>query len=85
MSTRLVTVDRDTPMFLPPDLREWLPKDHRVHFILDAVAALDLQGFHLNTRGTGSEQVPPAMMLTLLIYCYATGRIAPMTRIRKRT
>jgi len=26
-----------------------------------------------NTRGTGSEQYPPGMMLSLLIYCYAVG------------
>jgi len=30
--------------------------------------------FQVNDRGTGSEQYPPAMMLALLIYCYATGR-----------
>lgn len=75
MSTRLVTVDRDTPMLLPPDLRDWLPQGHLVHFIVDAVAALPLQGFQVNVRGTGSEQYPPAMMLSLLIYCYATGRM----------
>jgi transposase len=75
MSTRLVMVDRDTPMLLPPDLRDWLPEGHLVHFIVDAVAALPLQGFQVNVRGTGSEQYPPAMMLSLLIYCYATGRM----------
>ena len=75
MSTRLVMVDRETPMLLPPDLRDWLPEGHLVHFIVDAVAALPLQGFHVNVRGTGSEQYPPAMMLSLLIYCYATGRM----------
>jgi Transposase DDE domain/Transposase domain (DUF772) len=35
--------------------------------------------FHVNARGTGSEQYPPAMMLTLLIYCYATGRFGSRT------
>lgn len=68
-------VDRDTPMLLPPDLRDWLPEGHLVHFIVEAVAALPLQGFRVNIRGTGSEQYPPSMMLSLLIYCYATGRM----------
>jgi len=76
MSTRFVVVDRETPMLLPVDLREWLSADHIVHFILDAVDALGLQGFQVNVRGTGSEQYPPAMMLPLLIYCYATGRFS---------
>ena len=44
-----------------------------VHFIMDAVDALDLSTARVNQRGTGSAQYPPSMMLGLLIYCYATG------------
>jgi transposase len=79
MSVRLVNVDRNTPMFLPCDLREWVPTDHMVHFILDAIEQIPTGHFHLNHRGTGSEQYPPAMMLALLIYCYATGRSGSRT------
>jgi len=79
MPARFVTVDRQTPMFLPCDLREWLPADHIVHFLLDAVEQLPLSHFHVNARGPGSEQYPPAMMLALLIYCYATGRFGSRT------
>jgi transposase len=64
---------------LPCDLRDWLPADHIVHFILDAVEQLPLHHFHVNARGTGSEQYPPAMMLALLIYSYATGRFGSRT------
>lgn len=73
MATRFVSIDRDTPLLLPPNLRDWVPADHLVHFILDAVDALDLSQVKVNTRGTGSEQYPPAMLLGLLIYSYATG------------
>jgi transposase len=73
MSTRLVNVDRQTPMLLPPDLRDWVQQDDLVHFIVDGLAVLDLSGARLNLRGTGSQQYPPAMMLGLLIYCYANG------------
>jgi transposase len=62
-------------MLLAPDLRDWLPEDHAVHFIVETVEQLPLQGFQVNVRGTGSAQYPPAMMLSLLIYCYATGRM----------
>ena len=79
MAARFVDIDRQTPMFLPCDLRDWLPADHIVHFILDAVEQLPLNHFHVNARGTGSEQYPPAMMLTLLIYSYATGRFGSRT------
>jgi transposase len=73
MATRFVSIDRDTPLLLPPNLRDWVPADHLVHFILDAVDALDLRQVKVNTRGTGSEQYPPHMLLGLLIYSYATG------------
>ena len=79
MPARFVNLDRQTPMFLPCDLREWVPEGHIVHFILDAVEQLPLAHFHINHRGTGSEQYPPAMMLALLIYCYATGRFGSRT------
>jgi transposase len=73
MATRFVSVDRDTPLLLPPNLRDWVPADHLVHFILDAVDALDLRQVKVNTRGTGCEQYPPHLLLGLLIYSYATG------------
>ena len=73
MAARFVNIDHDTPMLLPPDLRDWVPEDHLVHFIMEAVGLLDLGTARVNHRGTGSEQYPPGMMLGLLIYCYATG------------
>jgi transposase len=69
----MVNIDRETPMMFPPDLREWLPENHLAYFIVDIIEQLDLSGFKVNNRGSGSEQYPPAMMLELLVYCYATG------------
>jgi len=60
-------------MLLPPDLREWVPADDLVHFVIEAVHRLPLESFHVNHRGTGSRQFPPHMMLALLIYAYANG------------
>ena len=76
MSARFVNIDHDTPMLLPPDLRDWVSPGHMVHFIIDAVKALDLSLARTNQRGTGHAQYPPSMMLGLLIYCYATGTFA---------
>ena len=50
-----------------------MPANHLVHFILDAVDALDLRQVKVNTRGTGDKQYPPRMLLAALIYSYATG------------
>ena len=79
MPARFVNIDRQTPMFLPCDLREWVPSDHIVHFILDAVEQIPTEHFHVNHRGTGNEQYPPSLMLALLIYSYATGRFGSRT------
>jgi hypothetical protein len=56
MSVRLVNVDRNTPMLLPPDLREWVRDDDLVHFVIDALAVLVVFSARLNERGTGDEQ-----------------------------
>jgi len=79
MAARFINLDRQTPMFLPCDLREWVPQGHIVHFILEAVEQIPTGQFRVNHRGSGSEQYPPAMMLALLIYSYATGRFGSRT------
>jgi transposase len=73
MAERLVNVDRETPMLLPPDLREWVAGNELAHLVLEAVELCDLSKARLNVRGSGDEQYPPTMMLALLIYAYATG------------
>jgi transposase len=73
MAARFVNIDYDTPLILPPNLRDWVPAGHLAHFILDAVEEMDLHRLKVNQRGTGSEQYPPRMLLALLLYCYATG------------
>ena len=73
----LVQVDRQTPFLMPQDLRDWLPKNHIVHFIIDTVEAVSPKiSFHLNKRGSGSKQFNPEMMMELLIYSYCTKRFS---------
>jgi len=71
-------------MLLPHDLREWVPEDDMVHFIIESVEGMKLQRLKVNERGTGSRQYPPEMMLELLIYCYANG-IFSSRRIERAT
>jgi transposase len=69
-------VDRDQSFLLPPDLRDWLPADHVVWFLIDAVGELDLSGLVKATpRGSavGRAAYDPVMLLTLLVYAYAGG------------
>lgn len=73
MAARFQNIDRQTPMLLPECLQDWIPENDLAHFVIDAVAALKLDQCSINHRGTGDAQYPPEMMLSLLVYCYATG------------
>jgi transposase len=73
MAERLVNVDRETVLLLPPDMRQWVPEDDLVHFVIEAVEGMVLPAMEVNRRGTGSEQYPPRMMLALIVYSYANG------------
>jgi transposase len=84
MAERFVEVDRNTPMLLPADLRDWVPEDDLVHFVIEAVKTLPGGEFVVNDRGTGYAQYPPSMMLALLIYSYANG-IFSSRRIERAT
>jgi hypothetical protein len=68
MAVRFVSLDHDIPMLLPPDLRDRVPADHIVHFVMDAEKLLDFSSAKVNHRGTGSTQYPPSMILGLLIF-----------------
>jgi transposase len=68
-----IQADPKQPLLLPIDLREWVPQDDMVHFVLEAVEHVPLSCFKVNRRGSGSKQYHPRMMLALLIYCYANG------------
>ena len=84
MASRLVNVDRDTPMLLPVDLRQWVPETDLVHLVIETVDSMRLPSLSVNPRGSGSEQYPPHMMLALLIYCYA-NRLFASRRIERAT
>ena len=52
---RLVTIDSDTPILLPPDLRNWLPPGHLVRLIINAIERNEV------VRDTGFEPVTPTV------------------------
>jgi transposase len=68
-------VDRDQPFLFPPDMREWLPAGHVVWLVIEAVRRLDTAAFHARRRtgGAGAAGYDPDMMLTLLVWAYASG------------
>ena len=67
------SIDRDTDYLLPPSVQDWLPKAHLARYVVDVVEGLDLLALERAYAGRGSEAYPPATLLSLLIYGYATG------------
>ena len=59
MAHRFKTVDRNTPMFLPPDLRDWVAEDDLVHLVIQAVERLPLCTFAVNHKGCAPGKLPP--------------------------
>jgi transposase len=75
MAQNFLSSDRDQPLLLPPDLREWLPEDHLAWFVIEAIDELDLEPFYASYRadGHGAAAHEPKMMVTLLAYAYCVG------------
>ena len=73
MSVDFLKADRDTPFLFPPSVQDWLPKDHLARFIVDIVGQLDLSSLKNAYAGRGSSPYDPAMLLSLILYGYATG------------
>jgi transposase len=75
VSQNFLFPQRDQPLLLPVDMREWLPEDDLVFVVLDAVAALDLGEFRRRYRadGHGRAAFDPEMMVALLLYGYCQG------------
>lgn len=69
----LVTADRETDFLFPPCMQDWLPENHLARFVVEVVDPLDLSELTRQYAGRGSSAYHPAVLLSLLIYGYATG------------
>jgi transposase len=65
--------DRDTGFLLPPSVDEWLPERHLARFVVEVVEGLDVRAMSKSYRGSGSASYHPTVLLSILIYGYATG------------
>ena len=67
------TINRDTDFLLPPSVQDWLPEAHLARYVATVVEGLNLSEIERAYAGRGSDAYHPAMLLSLLIYGYATG------------
>jgi transposase len=75
----------DQSLLFPPSPRDWLPEGHLAFFVADAVAAVKLDAFYAPYEGDGRRNQPfdPQMMVTILVYAYATGTFSSRRIARK--
>jgi transposase len=68
---------RDQPFLMPVDMREWLPADHLVWFVLEVVEQLDTSAFHRRAKklkaASGRAAFDPDLLAGLLLYAYCRG------------
>lgn len=71
---------------LPPSLKEWLPENDLVYFIIDLVNQFDLRTIlkDYDNRKGGQPAYHPEMMTCLLLYAYCNGMFSSR-RIEKAT
>src|SRR5271167_2958196 len=65
--------DRDTGFLLPPSVNDWLPERHLARFVAEIIDALDVSAMSNSYRGSGSASYHPKLLLSILVYGYATG------------
>jgi transposase len=75
MSKQFRPWNPDQPFLFPASPRDWLPENHLVYFLLDVVPQMNLQPILQPYLAEERGQPPyhPTMLVTLLLYGYATG------------
>jgi hypothetical protein len=64
MGARFIGGDREQVFLMPPLVTDWVPEDHLVWTVLEAVGELDLSAFYADYRadGHGRPAYEPSMI-----------------------
>ena len=75
MPQNFIESRREQGFLLPPDVREWLARDHLAWFVIGAVEGMELGAFYAAYRadGHGRAAYEPSLIVTLILYAFATG------------
>ena len=71
--SRFKPIKRDMNYLFPPSMNDWLPEQHLARFIVEIVEQLDLKAMERAYGTSGSAPFHPALLLSILVYGYATG------------
>ena len=71
--SRFKPIKRDMNYLFPPSMNDWLPAHHLARFVVEIVEQLDLKVMERAYGTSGSAPFHPALLLSILVYGYATG------------
>ena len=71
--SRFQPIKRDMNYLFPPSMNDWLPAHHLARFVVEIVEQLDLKPMERAYGSSGSDPYHPALLLSVLVYGYATG------------
>ena len=71
--SRFKPIKRDMNYLFPPSMNDWLPEHHLARFVVEIVEQLDLKAMERAYGNSGSAPFHPALLLSILVYGYATG------------
>jgi transposase len=74
MAQNFIECRREQVYLMAPSLRDWLAEDHLAWFVIQMVEQLDLGALYAAYRedGHGRAAYEPSMMVSLVLYAYAT-------------
>ena len=71
--TNFIQSTRSACFLFPPTLDDFVPPDHMVRFIVEAIEQTDLTNFTKMYAGKGAKAHHPARLLAIMLYGYANG------------
>src|ERR1039457_4907191 len=85
MGRKYLPVNREEPMFLPLDMRSWVPEGDFAWFLVDVAGQLDISAVEAGTSpGKGRPGYDPRMLVTLLVHAMSCG-VLSSRQIEDRT
>jgi transposase len=84
MARKFKTVDYEATLDMTIAIRDCLPPEHLVHFVVKIVKELDLSCIYSQYGERGGEPYDPPILLGLLFYGYASG-VFSSRQIEKKT
>ena len=66
-------ITRNMDYLFPPSMNDWLPEQHLARFVVEIVEQVNLQPMERAYGTSGSDAFHPAVLLSILMYGYATG------------